>query len=183
MTTNQTISDILQQEDLLPKSPFVFHEGGFELQTVDKLIAEVDNQTDVRNFSFRLKKKAFNIGVEVIQNLFHYLEGDHVSQDNNMGLFTMYEEDDSLYMMTGNFLNNSQISNVTSRISMINAISPEELKTLYRGVLDVGSVSESGGAGLGFIDIARKSGSLLDYNFIKVDATNSFFVLKTKINE
>lgn len=183
MTTNQTISDILQQEDLLPKAPLVFYEGGFGLQIVDSLIAEVDNQTNFRKFAPRLKKKAFNIGVEVLQNLFHYLEGNHVSQEQNEGLFSMYEENASLYIMTGNFLKANQVRGVTSRISMINALSPEELKTLYRGVLDMGNISDKGGAGLGFIDMARKSGNLLDYNFIKVNTTNSFFVLKIKINE
>jgi len=42
-------------------------------------------------------------------------------------------------------------------------------------------LSEKGGAGLGFIDIARKTGQKLVYSFLKIDEEKSFFVLTTTI--
>jgi len=182
MITNHTISDILQQEDLFPKTPLVFHEGIFGVDTVDKLILEIDEVGTNEKFGERLKKKVFNIGVEVIQNLYHHFEKTSIPTEYSEGLFTMFDEDNVLYLMSGNFLKNTQIASVTSRIAMINELSPGELKSLYRGVLDIASVADRGGAGLGFIDIARKSGNQLDYNFITIDKTYSFFVLKIKIN-
>ena len=65
---------------------------------------------------------------------------------------------------------------------MVNAIPKEDLGDLYRSVLDYGSVSNSGGAGLGFIDIARKSDSPLTYTLDKIDDNTYFFTLEISIN-
>ena len=53
----------------------------------------------------------------------------------------------------------------------------EELKELYRGILDVGTVTSGNGAGLGLIDLARKSGRKVSYNFEEIDDKFSFFTL------
>jgi hypothetical protein len=45
-----------------------------------------------------------------------------------------------------------------------------------------GHISDRGGAGLGFIDIARKTGEKLLFSFLKIDSTNSFFVLTSTIS-
>ena len=42
-------------------------------------------------------------------------------------------------------------------------------------------MSAKGGGGLGMIDISRKSGQKLDYNFMSVDESCSFFTLNIKI--
>jgi hypothetical protein len=45
-----------------------------------------------------------------------------------------------------------------------------------------GRLSEKGGAGLGFIDIARKTGRKLDFHFLSIDEENSFFILTSTIS-
>jgi len=42
-------------------------------------------------------------------------------------------------------------------VEMVNAMSPDELSAAFRNQLENGTFGEHGGAGLGFIDIARKS--------------------------
>jgi hypothetical protein len=44
-------------------------------------------------------------------------------------------------------------------------------------------MSAKGGGGLGFIDIAKKSGQKLEYNIEKVDDTYAFFTLIVKIKQ
>ena len=44
-------------------------------------------------------------------------------------------------------------------------------------------LSDKGGAGLGFVDMARKSGNQLDYCFVEMDNDNYFFCLKIKITK
>ncbi|WP_425482535.1 DUF6272 family protein, partial [Fulvivirga aurantia] len=62
-------------------------------------------------------------------------------------------------MTTGNYLLNKEIPGIRTRIEMVNAMSEEEVKELYRGILNFGGVSQGGGAGLGFVDLARRSGN------------------------
>jgi hypothetical protein len=44
-----------------------------------------------------------------------------------------------------------------------------------------GRLSEKGGAGLGFIDIRRKTGEKLDFHFLPITDKISFFLLTTLI--
>ena len=45
-----------------------------------------------------------------------------------------------------------------------------------------GRLSDRGGAGLGFIDIAKKTGEKLIYSFLKINEKRSFFVLTSTIS-
>lgn len=45
-----------------------------------------------------------------------------------------------------------------------------------------GELSVKGGAGLGLIEICRKTGEKLVYQFINLDTENDFFVLKVTIS-
>ena len=57
------------------------------------------------------------------------------------------------------------------------------LKQLYKTVLTEGKFSAAGGAGLGLIDIGRKSSEPLEYGFIPFNENYSFFSLNVKINQ
>jgi len=64
----------------------------------------------------------------------------------------------------------------------INSLDKEGLKQLYKKQMREGRLSDKGGAGLGFIDIARKTGNKLEYHFLPIDETSSFFLLSSSIS-
>jgi len=53
---------------------------------------------------------------------------------------------------------------------------------MYKKQLREGKISGKGGAGLGLIDITRKTGNPLDYMFFPADDKNKYFVLKVKVD-
>ena len=56
----------------------------------------------------------------------------------------------------------------------------EELDTLYKEKLR-SAVHEEGSGGIGLIDISRESKTPLQYSFIPVDDTTSFFSMKVGV--
>ena len=62
-------------------------------------------------------------------------------------------------------------------------ISKDELKTLYKEILNNEEFSEKGGGGLGLIDIARRTGQELGFDFKKIDGDYSFFSLDISIEQ
>ena len=68
------------------------------------------------------------------------------------------------------------------RISKINELSETELRDLYRDTLNNEQRTAKGTAGLGFIDIARKSQNKLEFEFIEVDEKTGFFCLNVTID-
>jgi hypothetical protein len=61
-------------------------------------------------------------------------------------------------------------------------MSGDELKDLYKEVLNRDERSGKGGGGLGMIDIARKTGKKLNFDFIRINDKLSFFSLNITID-
>ena len=72
---------------------------------------------------------------------------------------------------------------VEEKINFVNKLSKGELKELYRKVLTNNQISDKGGAGLGFIDMRRKSGLDLIYDVEYFDNDLARFTFLVKINK
>jgi hypothetical protein len=84
-------------------------------------------------------------------------------------------------IITGNYILNKNVIPLRDKLNRINVMSKDELKEYYKEILNNDEFSDKGGGGLGMIDIARKSGQKLNFNFIEVDNQYSFFSLSIKI--
>ena len=124
-----------------------------------------------------------NILLECLQNLYHHIDEDDVatSVKENSALFMIKKEDGEYSIMTGNFITKENVDSLKHRLDKINEMDKDALKDYYKEVLNNGEMSAKGGGGLGMIDIARKSGKKLEYNFDEVDAHHSFFSLNIKV--
>jgi len=131
----------------------------------------------------KIKKKVYNILVECLQNLYHHLDDDDFKTKINekSALFMIRKEEGEYSIMTGNFITNENVELMEGRLDTINEMDKDELKVYYKEVLNNGEMSAKGGGGLGMIDIARKSGKKLEYNFAPIDDTYSFFSLNIKV--
>ena len=61
-------------------------------------------------------------------------------------------------------------------------MSAPELKELRKETMIKGTISKEGGAGLGLIDMAKRTGNQLLYNIEKINEEHSFFILTTTIS-
>ncbi len=131
----------------------------------------------------KIKKKVYNILVECLQNLYHHLDDDDFKTRINekSALFMIRKVDGEYSIMTGNFIAAENVGIMKGRLDRINEMDKDELKVYYKEVLNNGEMSEKGGGGLGMIDIARKSGKKLEYNFDPIDNEYSFFSLNIKV--
>tara|TARA_B100000809_G_scaffold93609_1_gene92218 strand:+ start:1404 stop:1916 length:513 start_codon:yes stop_codon:yes gene_type:complete len=131
----------------------------------------------------KIKKKVYNILVECLQNLYHHLDDDDFKTRVNekSALFMIRKLDGEYSIMTGNFIASENVEMMQGRLDRINDMDKDQLKVYYKEVLNNGEMSAKGGGGLGMIDIARKSGKKLEYNFDRIDEEYSFFSLNIKV--
>ena len=87
----------------------------------------------------------------------------------------------SYHILTGNYIKNDKIELVSSRIDKVNSLNKDELKEYYKQARLNSVISEVGGAGLGFIDMARKSGNKINYKFYSSNEDTSLFILQNTI--
>jgi hypothetical protein len=135
-----------------------------------------------KSLSSRLAiKKIYNILFESVQNVYSYLK-HKTEQEKLLNTYILVNKIGGKYaIITGNFMLKEDMRSIQSRIEIVNVMTKEELKDLYRGVLEIGGTSEHGGAGLGFIDMAKRASGDLEYEFVEVDENYVFFVLETAV--
>lgn len=135
----------------------------------------------------KTKKKVFNVLVECLQNLYHHIDSEETERnleriEAKSALFMIAKKGDHFMIRTGNYIDRESGEELKRRLEAINGMGREELKKYYQEVLGNGAMSEKGTAGLGMIDIARKSGNKLEYQFLPINDANSFFCLNIKID-
>lgn len=128
-----------------------------------------------------VQRKVYHVMVETLQNMARH--SDEMGEDHvGSGLFIIGKKEDTYYVITSNKVKVEHRSNLESALKQVNEASAEDLKEMFKKQIQAGTLSEKGGAGLGLIDIARKTGEKLDHQFLQLDEDNLFFILKVEIN-
>src|SRR5699024_8956807 len=121
--------------------------------------------------------------VEILQNIYHHFESGWEDKEGEQSIiFLLYKEDFGYRIISGNHIFAHETSKLKERIDSINSMSDEELKSIYRNKLSKGGIPQKGGAGLGILDIVRRSGEKINYNFQEIDSQYSFFSIEIKIS-
>ncbi len=160
-------------------------KGDITSELLTSVLQIMESKLDNLQEEPKIKKKVYNVLVECLQNLYHHL--DEVAADQNdkirSAIFMIGKIDNQYNIITGNYIKNTNIEGLKKRLDDINLLTKEELKEYYKLVLSNGEMSSKGGGGLGMIDIARKTGQKLNFNFSPVDEKYSFFSLNIKISQ
>jgi hypothetical protein len=141
----------------------------------NRKISDMDVPTSIR-------KRVFHIMIECLQNITkHSDDYDEKERQIGNGLFVVGREKDSFFIVTGNLIRNDKMAPLEERLISLNNASPTELKSLFLQQMIGGELTEKGGAGLGLIDIARKSKRKLYYHFVPYENNRHFFILAVTI--
>ena len=137
----------------------------------------------------KIKKKVYHVMVECLQNIAKHADDETETASNKLedglaktGIFLIGSDEKEYFITSGNGILNDNIAPLKEMLDNINSLDKDGLKELHKIKMRETAISEKGGAGLGFIDIARKTGNQLEYHFEPVDSKSSFFLLKSRIS-
>ena len=164
-------------------------ENGFSLvylgefsHDITKMFTQMAESDMEKNSEERsVQRKVYHVMVETLQNMNKH--SDEIKEGNiGNGLFIIGKKQDIYYIITSNKVAEQHKEPLERALNQVNAATKEELNQMYRKQIREGKLSDKGGAGLGLIDIARKIGEPLNYQFLQLDESNYFFILKVEIN-
>lgn len=156
------------------------YRGHFDQNITDNILLLTEANLEKEEQSSKVRKRIYSIMVEGLQNITrHQEDSEDAAAQEYYGIFVIQKKEDKYYITTGNAIENHSIENLTRLLEKINSLEKDALKDYYKEVLEEGSMSHKGGAGLGLIDMARKSGNKLAYDFLKVNENFSYFYLHT----
>ena len=132
-----------------------------------------------------VKKRVYHVMVECLQNITKHADDMETGAPEypGSGIFLVSEDPHSFTITTGNVIANERIKSILDVLEQVNLLDRESLKALYKKQIKESRLSVKGGAGLGFIDIAKKTGNGLVYHFEPLNDITSFFILKTTISK
>lgn len=153
-------------------------QGAFSQENIVLLAGTVRNEVESRGDP-AAGKRAFSIFVEMAQNVLHYSQ-DRGPSGKGMGRFLLFQIPEGFQMLTVNPIEPSQMDFLKQRVSEINRMGAAELKSIYLTRRRQKLTSSNGGAGLGLMDISRRSGSPLGIGFLpEGQGKLSFFLRAT----
>ncbi len=156
-------------------------KGSITSELISNVLEVVESRMDEYSETSKIRKKVYNVLVESLQNLYHHIEvlPEKMLEEfeDKFGILVVSRHSDKYKISTGNFIAQDKVDVLRNKIDKINSMSREELKDMYKFILNHQRLSEKGGGGLGLVDIARKTGNQLEYTFEKYDDTYYFFNL------
>jgi hypothetical protein len=143
------------------------------------LLTLLENEMKDESFGFTGRKRLFMYVLESLQNIAKH--GDH-THHYGMSTVTYSRTDDGYTVTTGNVLDSEHVTDLRGRLEKVNSLDPGEIKEIYRQILNNAEFSKKGGAGLGLLEMAIKTGNRLDFDFLPVDADHSYFLLSKTVD-
>lgn len=170
-------------ESMESKDVKLVYKGEITHQVTKAFTSITETNMMVEEEPNSVQKKVFHVIVEFLQNISKHADymGDE-SHEEGSGVFLLCKDDENYVITTGNILMKQKEAAIGEVLDKINSLDKEGLKALYKQQIKEGRLSDKGGAGLGFIDIAKKTGNPLDYKFVPLNDEFSFFIISSTIS-
>lgn len=181
MTFNFTKSVSIIYDEMIRNGFSLVYLGEFSHEITKMFTSMAESDMERNNEERSVQRRVYHVMVETLQNMNKH--SDEFKEDGiGNGLFIIGKMDDTYCIITSNKVASAHRENLERALLSVNNATPEELNQMYKDQIRNGRISERGGAGLGLIDIARKTGEELEYQFLQLDGDYLFFILKVEIN-
>ncbi|MBN1388416.1 MAG: SiaB family protein kinase [Bacteroidales bacterium] len=155
------------------------YRGVVTNQNSEALLRLLENEMEHSDFGFTGRKRLFMFVLESLQNV-----SRHINSSEHAGMsLVIYSKNNSGYTVTtGNVITNDDERELREQLELLNSLEPDEIRALYRKRLSSTTLSDKGGAGLGLIEMAKKTGNRLDFDFIRIDENLLYFILSKSVD-
>lgn len=149
--------------------------GGVVTNVMNILDTYLEEENDLS-----LKRRVQQVVIECVQNIERHSGG--FGDGKNQATILLTRQVGGYNISVRNLISSADVDPLKEKIEKINAFSREELMDYYKKSLRENTISAKGGAGLGLIEISRRSGNKIEYEFDAESAEKSRFSLMVTIS-
>jgi Family of unknown function (DUF6272) len=184
---------LMDMRAMLHKHGVIFAYSGYVTEPVLSGVGEALKQKlTIDDADTKTLRSVFAVFVEQMQNIIRYSaekaqssppsdQPSSALMEIRYGILTIGKEGDDYVVCAGNLVVRTDVDRLNSKLSKIRDLSRDELKALYKEQLRAEPEQGSKGAGLGFMEIARRASKPLEFDFTNIDRDHAFFALKATI--
>jgi len=169
--------------EFLAREVILAYDGDVTHQVMKAFTSLVEEKLENEGEDEAVIRRVYHILVECLQNINRHAEAFSEAKNRlpGRGALLVSKADDYFRVITANVIRSGHVPELKAFLEEINPLSEETLNERYKEQLLNSSISDTGGAGLGFIDIRRKTRNQLEFEFTEHDGEFSFFVLNVLI--
>jgi len=143
------------------------------------LLTLLEREMEFSDFSLLGRRRLFMFVLENLQNITRH----GITRSEEITSLVIYNKTaDGYTVSTGNALKKSEVRGLKRNLEKINSLEPDKIREVYRAMLQDSNIGSKGGAGLGLMEMARKTGNKLDYDFLPIDDKYSYFILSKTVD-
>ncbi|MEO5339001.1 MAG: SiaB family protein kinase [Magnetococcus sp. MYC-9] len=150
--------------------------------------ATIKHKMAVRKADKQVAKGLFSLFVEQMQNVIRYSvekESGPLPDGSVLtlrhGLLVVGMESDRYFVACGNMVDKKDVATLHKNLNHIKSLDQDGLRELFRTTLKGETPAGSLGAGVGFIDIARRATRGFEFDFTDVNDGLTYFSIKAYI--
>lgn len=174
-------------EDLKKDGVIFCFSGPASQSVVEGVGHALKRKMELEDASLPTVRRIFSIFVEQMQNIIHYSiertpPGPSSANEEGLshGVVVVGQQDGDFYVICGNQVHASQSERMIRHIDHLRTLDKQELKAYYKEMRRREPEEDSKGAGLGFIEMFRRSCAPLEYHVAPIDDETVFFSIKAR---
>ena len=166
----------------------IIYSGPLWSEGIGGLAGTLKKRFEFDKLPLETSQKVFSVFIEQMNNMLMYsAEKEQFktvadSTESPKGTFILGKDGNKYFIQTGNVMKNENIELVKNRIDYLNTLDKDEQRKFYKEQSRLSDDNpDSKGSGLGFIEIARRISSKIEYSFAPYDEGLTFFSLHVTI--
>ncbi|BDQ35855.1 hypothetical protein SYK_02150 [Pseudodesulfovibrio nedwellii] len=171
-------------EEMKQEGVILYFNGPVSQSIVEGLAELMRSKMRAEDAGMGSVQRVFAVLVEQMQNIVRYSserQEDNMNQQGEIAhgqIVVGREENDRFFVACGNKVNSADCEELSEYIQTLRSMSKSELKVYYRERRKGPDCVTNKGAGLGFVEMARKASSPMDFDIVPLDGETSFFSMK-----
>jgi hypothetical protein len=177
--TFETLENILQKDGIV----FLTYGGFLTQSLIAGMTDALEKETASNDLSMRVAGNIFTIFIELAQNMMNYskAKGDSAGFDpKGLIIVGMDRETNSYFIVSRNIIDSHDKEKIEARLALVEGKSKEELRQLYREMRKSGRQKHEKGAGIGFVEVARRC-EKIEHEFTPFNASRYYYTFKAYI--
>lgn len=161
----------------------LMYEGELNQKILLSMVALLEKKMEALAETNHIRKKIVNIIIEALQNVIKYEDrvenGSEIEKRENRPIFMVGKKDDKYLLTWGNSVHRTKIESIREKLEYIATLDRTGLNEFYqekvKDLVEEGLELERNSAGLGFIDITKKSGEKIQFDFRDINDDYAYF--------
>lgn len=187
MMNMSTIDNMHKVQEQLTDDDIIFYYSGYITEDILLSVGKIlKKKMEMVKVDRKASRAIFAIFVEEVQNIIRYskavltYEGDDTDESDELrhGFVSIGKKEDRYFVCCGNLILNEDVGRLDEYLTKIKNLDADGLKLIYKETLKKQPPEGSKGAGVGFVDIARRAKGGFEFKFKDVDNLHKFFYLK-----